>query len=214
MATPAQCIANVANAQHSTGPKTEEGKSRSARNGIKHGLFATYERLAPAECARVNEFIEELHDGFTEQCTSFEDIIRQYAIAKWRGELFYCMEASFYESAVADERMKDPEASQDLLLGGALRRDAEGPNLFSKLMRYESRVSKELRLARDAYFNLIQIIADNKAKPISSPKSAAPPSVAPLGNAQTPRNAPCPCGSGQKFKRCCGEGAPAVLCAA
>ncbi len=28
---------------------------------------------------------------------------------------------------------------------------------------------------------------------------------------QTPRNAPCPCGSGKKFKRCCGHGAPPVL---
>lgn len=28
---------------------------------------------------------------------------------------------------------------------------------------------------------------------------------------QTPRNAQCPCGSGQKFKRCCGVEAPAVL---
>ncbi|MBL8173591.1 MAG: SEC-C domain-containing protein [Bryobacterales bacterium] len=28
---------------------------------------------------------------------------------------------------------------------------------------------------------------------------------------QTPRNAPCPCGSKQKFKRCCGRNAPPVL---
>ena len=28
---------------------------------------------------------------------------------------------------------------------------------------------------------------------------------------QTPRNAPCPCGSGDKFKRCCGKSAPPVL---
>lgn len=28
---------------------------------------------------------------------------------------------------------------------------------------------------------------------------------------QTPRNALCPCGSGQKFKRCCGKDAPPVL---
>jgi hypothetical protein len=27
----------------------------------------------------------------------------------------------------------------------------------------------------------------------------------------TPRNAQCPCGSGIKYKRCCGEGAPPVL---
>jgi hypothetical protein len=28
---------------------------------------------------------------------------------------------------------------------------------------------------------------------------------------QTPRNAPCPCKSGEKFKRCCGRNAPPVL---
>ncbi len=28
---------------------------------------------------------------------------------------------------------------------------------------------------------------------------------------QPPRNAPCPCGSGKKFKRCCGQSAPPVL---
>ncbi len=27
----------------------------------------------------------------------------------------------------------------------------------------------------------------------------------------TPRNGPCPCGSGQKHKRCCGKNAPAVV---
>jgi len=31
---------------------------------------------------------------------------------------------------------------------------------------------------------------------------------------QTPRNAQCPCNSGQKYKRCCGKNAPAVLQAA
>ncbi len=39
-------------------------------------------------------------------------------------------------------------------------------------------------------------------KPGMKPESAAP---------QTPRNAKCPCGSGEKFKRCCGKGAPPVL---
>jgi len=28
---------------------------------------------------------------------------------------------------------------------------------------------------------------------------------------QVPRNSPCPCGSGEKYKRCCGRGAPPVL---
>lgn len=38
----------------------------------------------------------------------------------------------------------------------------------------------------------------------SEQKIQTPPS-------QVPRGAPCPCGSGEKYKRCCGRGAPPVL---
>src|ERR1700730_4925053 len=38
MASPAQLTANQANAQKSTGPKTEEGKNKSKLNAWRHGL--------------------------------------------------------------------------------------------------------------------------------------------------------------------------------
>jgi hypothetical protein len=38
--SPAQLAANAANAQHSTGPRTTEGKDRSSQNASKHGLTA------------------------------------------------------------------------------------------------------------------------------------------------------------------------------
>jgi hypothetical protein len=38
MATPAQIIANQANAQRSTGPRTVEGKQASSANATSHGL--------------------------------------------------------------------------------------------------------------------------------------------------------------------------------
>ena len=38
MATPAQALANLANAQHSTGPRTEEGKASSSQNATRHSL--------------------------------------------------------------------------------------------------------------------------------------------------------------------------------
>ena len=40
MATPSQIAANQANAQKSTGPRTEAGKSRTRRNATRHGLCA------------------------------------------------------------------------------------------------------------------------------------------------------------------------------
>ncbi len=39
MATAAQILANQANAQQSTGPKTEAGKARASRNSLKPDQF-------------------------------------------------------------------------------------------------------------------------------------------------------------------------------
>ena len=44
---------NKANAQHSTGPVTEEGKAASARNSTKHGIFAQTTTLLPGESQEV-----------------------------------------------------------------------------------------------------------------------------------------------------------------
>ena len=50
MATsPAQLAANAANAQHSTGPRTSEGKIRASHNASKHGLTARDLVIAPGE---------------------------------------------------------------------------------------------------------------------------------------------------------------------
>ena len=42
MATQAQQEANQANSQHSTGPKTSEGKAKSSANNIRHGLTGRF----------------------------------------------------------------------------------------------------------------------------------------------------------------------------
>src|SRR5580692_12581870 len=48
MATPAQIAANRANSQKSTGPKTEAGKAKSARNHLSNG-FSSNATLIPGE---------------------------------------------------------------------------------------------------------------------------------------------------------------------
>ena len=49
MASAAQVVANIENASHSTGPRTEEGKARSSQNAIKHGLTSNKCLLLPDE---------------------------------------------------------------------------------------------------------------------------------------------------------------------
>jgi hypothetical protein len=57
MTTPAQTQANQANAQHSTGPKTQQGKARSAENNLRHGL-ASGRLIIPGECKAEYEALE------------------------------------------------------------------------------------------------------------------------------------------------------------
>jgi hypothetical protein len=57
MTTPAQTAANQANAQHSTGPKTQDGKTRSAENNLRHGL-ASGRLIIPGECKAEYEALE------------------------------------------------------------------------------------------------------------------------------------------------------------
>ena len=49
MSTPAQINANQANAEHSTGPKTEQGKAVSSLNNFRHGLAGVQFSVLPGE---------------------------------------------------------------------------------------------------------------------------------------------------------------------
>jgi hypothetical protein len=48
MSTSAQIVANRANAEWSTGPRTDEGKAASSRNRVSHGLTGEF-RVLPSE---------------------------------------------------------------------------------------------------------------------------------------------------------------------
>jgi hypothetical protein len=62
MSSQAQQAANAANAQKSTGPRTEQGKARVAQNARKHGLTSAHFEVAPEDQAEY----EALEAGYRE----------------------------------------------------------------------------------------------------------------------------------------------------
>jgi len=83
MATPNQIAANIANAQKSTGPKTEEGKAKSSANRLSWG-FASNTILIPGEDP--DEFRGLLQDFMAEHqpiCVTEQVLVETMAQEKW-----------------------------------------------------------------------------------------------------------------------------------
>jgi hypothetical protein len=62
MSTEAQIHANQANAQHSTGPKTEQGKAASSRNNFRHGFTGAFHLLPTENQSQFAGLLESLRN--------------------------------------------------------------------------------------------------------------------------------------------------------
>ena len=93
MLTPAKFAANQANAHHSTGPKTPEGKSASAANSLRHGLsarvLAIKAEVRPAYENLRQQIFAEIKPGNSPLLTNF---VEQIIHATWNLELAQALE--------------------------------------------------------------------------------------------------------------------------
>jgi hypothetical protein len=106
MASPAANEANCANAAHSTGPRTSEGKSASSQNARKHGLCSSKVVLREGE----KEIFERRHAALhaeLQPATELEFVfVDQICICNWNMGRIGEMEAAYHAA--------HPEAYSDV----------------------------------------------------------------------------------------------------
>lgn len=83
-ASPAQITANQANAQLSTGPKTEEGKAKVSLNAVSTGLTGRTVLLPSDDAKAYSDHIANYFVRFDPQTPEEEDIVQELAQTKWR----------------------------------------------------------------------------------------------------------------------------------
>jgi hypothetical protein len=99
MASPARQFANTANAQLSTGPRTEEGKARSAQNARKHGLTAKELVIAPEQREEFEELLADFQAEIRPQGPIQQTLFDELVAAAWNLRRVRSMEANLCAGA-------------------------------------------------------------------------------------------------------------------
>ena len=104
MATPAQIKSNRNNAKKSTGPRTEEGKSRVSKNALKHGLLARDTVMPGEDPADFDRQLSAL-EADIQPANSLEfELVRQIADSQWRMRRLTRLETGFLAAALDETR--------------------------------------------------------------------------------------------------------------
>jgi hypothetical protein len=113
-ASEAQITANRRNSQLSTGPKTEEGKERSRRNALKHGLTGDSVVLPDDEAAEVASRFLELQKELLPSGISSRLLLRRFASMSVRLEKCERLDTSVYAKRIrhADDDFVDNRMTQ------------------------------------------------------------------------------------------------------
>ena len=154
MTTRAQIKANRNNAKKSTGPRTEEGKTRSAKNALKHGLLARDTVLPGEDPADFDRQLSAL-EADIQPANSLEfELVRQIADSQWRMRRLTRLETGFLAAAVDGTRrymekrrpdeLRPGYDGETLLLGSAM---LERTQAFVHLARYDGHLSRRFFLA-------------------------------------------------------------------
>ena len=142
LVSPAKVVANQANAQLSTGPKSEEGKARSAQNALKHGLSSNEVFVKPEEKDLFRQF---RHDYMAELQPA--------------GPLEHGLAAAVIHAAWNLRRIRTLEAGLDI-------GDEQNEPTLDRLARYAKRFeSTLLRCTRE-----LRTLQSNRAARANSPE--------------------------------------------
>ena len=160
MATRTQIKANGNNAKKSTGPRTEQGKARVAKNALKHGLLARDTVLPGEDPADFDRQLSALEADIQPADSLEFELVRQIADSQWRMRRLTRLETGFLAAALDEtrrltkkyhpERLRPGYDGETQLLGSAM---LERTQAFVHLARYDGHLSRR-------FFRAVKQLAD------------------------------------------------------
>ena len=154
MATNAQINANRENAKKSTGPRTPEGKERSSKNALKHGLLAHDSVIPGEDPAEFDRHLTLYEDTYNPANCVERELVLQIADSAWRMRRLSRIEAGVmtagiertrvHQETYRPERTREGHEGELQLLGASM---LAGTKLLNDLARYDGHLNRRFHRA-------------------------------------------------------------------
>jgi hypothetical protein len=146
-----QIEANRRNAIKSTGPITPEGKERSSRNAVRHGLTAETV-IATLECSEDYELFEAaVISDYNPETAVERQLVLRLASVLWRLRRATSIETAIFDSAtenaccLGSAKSMDAVNSKTTMADGYLKISAMPSFPLDRLNRYETSLWRQAR---------------------------------------------------------------------
>jgi hypothetical protein len=106
MASEAQKAANRANAQRSTGPKSQKGKDKSSRNALRHGLSAKSLVVLSETIEDYADFRAKMHEALLPENAVEEQLFERVVLCAWRLRRLSRVEAAILKDSASEWRRR------------------------------------------------------------------------------------------------------------
>jgi hypothetical protein len=135
---------NRANAQHSTGPRTEAGKQRSSLNALRHGLTGHVIVLPSEDHAAYDTHAKRFFDDLQPQGALEQQLVQSLSDTSWRLNRIAALETNLLTLGMTEQsaaiNTAEPEVHAALAAAASLREQARA---LSNLSMHEHRLSRQ-----------------------------------------------------------------------
>jgi hypothetical protein len=137
---------NRANAQHSTGPRTEAGKKRSSLNALRHGLTGHTIVLPPDDLVAYERHCKEVHDQYCPKNKTEVQLAQMVADLAWRLNRITAIEANMLTLGIDEHSdsvdTENHQTHSALAMAKAFREQSHD---LANLSMYEQRLSNRFQ---------------------------------------------------------------------
>lgn len=136
-----------ANGVKSRGPVTPEGKARSSRNAVRHGMLAETVVLDAESAAGFSAHLARLHDELKPEPGIESTLVETMAVASWRQMRLWSMEKMQLDAETRNQQMFHADEDDSTCLGRAFRCLCDNSKALENINRYETRYDHQYHRA-------------------------------------------------------------------